>query len=462
MTFVSVSWDRARQAAAVVRLAPFDTSSPEGRSRERYRLIALNSIGAVGARAAAIAVSLATVPITLRYLGRAEYGLWAAITSLTTWVALLDFGVLNGLLNAVAEAHGREDRRALREYVSTACVLLLAAAAAIGATLAVVLPIVPWERVFASSGVVSAAVVRWSVAAAAVPILVGLPLSIVRQVYAGLQRSYVGNVFAVVGSLATLGALLLATRLDAGLPLLILVGASVGVLTSGANMLYLIRWEMPWLAPSWATCSRRALRRLVDTSAPLFLFQLGALVVNNSQLLILAHRATLTTVADYSIIVRLYVTLVSFVTPFREAFERGDVAWVRRSFQRMLAARMAMAVAVCGILLAVGDRLLQLWLGLSGVQFGAGVWLALSLLILSATWVSSFSDLLTILDAVWVQVALVALNGIVTAGLTYVLAPHMGSMGALLSICAVTVLFSSWLLPIAAQRRVRAGPRVPA
>jgi O-antigen/teichoic acid export membrane protein len=235
-------------------------------------------------------------------------------------------------------------------------------------------------------------------------------------------------------------------------------------------MLYLIRWEMPWLAPSWATCSRRALRRLVDTSAPLFLFQLGALVVNNSQLLILAHRATLTTVADYSIIVRLYVTLVSFVTlataafvpAFREAFECGDVAWVRRSFQRMLAARMAMAVAVCGILLAVGDRLLQLWLGLSGVQFGAGVWLALSLLILSATWVSSFSDLLTILDAVWVQVALVALNGIVTAGLTYVLAPHMGSMGALLSICAVTVLFSSWLLPIAAQRRVRAGPRVPA
>jgi O-antigen/teichoic acid export membrane protein len=452
-------WEHAKQVAAVIRLTPFDVSSPAGRSRERYRLIALNTLGTAGARAVGMAASLVTVPVMLAYLGKGEYGLWAAVTSFTTWIALFDFGVVNGLVNAVAEANGRGDRPAARSYIATAYLLLVAISAALGAVAAVALWWVPWETVFATRGVVSPSTLRWCVAAALIPVLAGLPLSVVRQAYAGYMRTYVSSGFLAAGSIAGVAGVLLAVRGGAGLPTLILVSGGVPAVAVALNLWYMAVADMPWLRPRVAFCTRRALRRLLATSVPLFLFQLGALLVNNTQLLILAHRASLATVADYSILMRLYVVLASFigfstsafVPSFREAFERGDGAWLRTSFRRMLCLRMAIAGTIALSLTGAGNWLIQAWLHEPSVRFGTDVWIGVAVLMVAATWVTAFGDLLTILDRIWVQVGLVAVNGVVTAGLTYALVPRHGVAGAVFAIACVTVLLSSWVLPVAAR-----------
>ena len=462
--FAGARWADAKRAAAVVRLAPFDVTSPEGRSKERYRRIALNSLSGVAARVVTTAVGLVSVPLTLRYLGAEEYGLWAAITSFTTWMVLFDFGVVNGLVNSVSEAYGRDDRDAALSYVSTAFMLLVGIAAGVAVLFAAFLPWVPWARVFSAGGSASDRLVRLSVAAAVLPVLVALPLSVVRQVYAGYQKAYVGNLFLAGGALAGLGALLLALRAEASLATLILLS---GATTAGAlalNYVYLTRVEMPWLRPRTAACTRSALRRLMATSVPLFLFQIGGLLVNNSQLLILAHRSGLTVVTEYSVITRLYMVVASFIVlgtasfapTFREAFERGDVAWLRRSFRRMVALRMALALGAATVIAFAGDWVLRLWLRDTAIQFGADVWVALAVLMLAATWASAYSELLTVLDHIWVQVGIVAANGLVTAALTFVLAPRYGVGGALLAVGCVSVTLTSWLLPIIARRRLGA------
>ena len=84
----------------------------------------------------------------------------------------------------------------------------------------------------------------------------------------------------------------------------------------------------------------------------MFLFQLGALAVSETQAIILAHRCDLSIVADYSIVMRVYVLAVglvqmstsSFLPSFREASERGDHAWMRASFVQFVRARMILAV----------------------------------------------------------------------------------------------------------------------
>ena len=200
------------------------------------------------------------------------------------------------------------------------------------------------------------------------------------------------------------------------------------------------------------------------TSVPLFLFQIGGLLVNNSQLLILAHRSGLTVVTEYSVITRLYMVVASFIVlgtasfapTFREAFERGDVAWLRRSFRRMVALRMALALGAATVIAFAGDWVLRLWLRDTAIQFGADVWVALAALMLAATWASAYSELLTVLDHIWVQVGIVVANGLVTAALTFVLAPRYGVGGALLAVGCVSVTLTSWLLPIIARRRLGA------
>jgi len=52
-----------------------------------------------------------TVPLTLNYLGSEHYGLWMTISSVSVMLGFADLGIGNGVLNAVADAYGRDDYR---------------------------------------------------------------------------------------------------------------------------------------------------------------------------------------------------------------------------------------------------------------------------------------------------------------------------------------------------------------
>src|SRR5262249_3053825 len=117
----------------VFRLRPYDTATPEGRSLERYRRLAVTAISSAAGRGVSVAVGFVTVPLTLGYLGSERYGMWVTISSVVALLMLADFGINNGLLNLVAEAHGRDNQEAARQYVSSAIVVLSAVALGLGA-----------------------------------------------------------------------------------------------------------------------------------------------------------------------------------------------------------------------------------------------------------------------------------------------------------------------------------------
>jgi len=458
---------RARELGSLIRLTPYEVTSEEGRSHERHRRILLSSTTNMAVKSLALLVNLAVVRLALGALGKDQYGLWVAITSFVVWASLLDFGVLNGLVNAISEAHGKNDRDAVVGYVSTAFYLLVGISAAVLVALGIAASRVDWSSLFTATGIVPDQTLRWSVMAAAIPIVAAFPLSVVRQIYAGLQKTYVGNLFAAFGSVLTLGATAVAVWLRAELPLLVLT-LGVGPFISGMlNLAYLWKFEMPWIAPRIGRVSRSAMGRLLQSSVPLFLYQLGALLVNNSQPLLLAHLANLSTVADYSLLLRLCGGIVSlvilstspFFPAFREAFERGDTGWVRVSFRRMVALRMVLAFGAGAVLMLAGNEVLRLWLGGSAVAFGLATWTIVVTIILFSSWGSAFTDVLTIMDQIWVLVGFVMINGLGTVLLTVGLAPDFGVAGTLAAYGFVTVALWSWVGVVLFRRFLRGHKR---
>ena len=364
---VARTWAQVRLAWSLLRLAPFDTSTPLGRSNERYRRIALTTLSSVAVRGLGSIIGLVTVPLVLGYLGKERFGLWSAITTVVAWVTLFDFGIANGLVNCIARSHGRDDQAEAGRYVSTALALLCGIAGLLAATVAIAVPLVPWSAVLAVRQAVDDTTVRWSVAAALGMFVIGMPLSAVPQIYAGYQRSYVVNAFTLVG--VTLGflALLAALGNGAGMPTLV-VAFGLGSLLANALGLVNAFVRMPWLRPRIASFSREAAAALASRSLPMFLMQIGALTVNETQTLILAHRCDLSTVADYSILIRVYLLLMaliqastaSFVPPFREAFERGDLAWVSAAFRKFLQVRLLMALGGSAAMVLLSNPILQI------------------------------------------------------------------------------------------------------
>lgn len=446
--------DRWRLALSLVRFHPFDTRTPEGRSNERYRRIAITTISSLLVRGVGTLVGLVTVPLVLNYLGKEQFGLWSTITTLLAWVALFDFGLANGLVNVLSRAYGRDDRDDAARLVSTAIIVLLAIAALLAFAVFLSAAYIPWHEVLAVRGAVAPATVKWSVVAALTMFVISIPFSPVAQILAAYQRAYVGNVFAMAGVLCSFAALLIALRGAPGLPALIVVFGLGSMVTSWAGAVYVAR-QLPWLRFRWSGVSVTALRALMSRSVPLFLFQVGALAVNEVQPIILAHRCDLATVAEYAILMRLYVLAMgliqvstsSAVPSLREAHERGDGAWAKRAFGHLVRVRMALAVVAGVLLIAGGNLLLRVWLGRADVQFDFPVWVATGVLMLAATWATAHAELLAIMDRLWLPVALVLINAVVTITLTYALAPHLRVFGALLASAAVSVFLLTWLLP---------------
>lgn len=442
--------------ALVARFKPFATSSPEGRSMERHRRILLNTTSNFLARGFSLAVNLLVIRMVLGRLGKEEYGLWVAITAFVVWTTLLDFGILNGLVNAISEAYGKEDRDAVITYVSTAFFSLVLVSLVLGIGLGLAAGHIGWSAIFSTRGVVGAGKLRWSVIAALAPFIAGIPLSIVRQIYAGFQKTYVSNIFLTLAALLTLAAVKGALALGAGLPWLVLAAGVGAPLMSLLNLGYLLAFDMPWLKPRFSRISPAGMRRLLKSSMPLFLFQFGALLVNYSQPLLLAYLTSYAVVADYSLLLRLFgllgsvivLSTSSFFPAFREAYERGDRSWVRKNFVRVAAIRLVLAASLGLALVVAGNAVLRAWLGNDKVIFLWPVWLLLALLLVSSSWGTAFSDLLTIMDRIWIQVGFVLFNGVAVVALTVWLAPVMGVRGALLALGFAPALVWSWAGPL--------------
>ncbi len=88
---------RIRRLASLVRLTPFDASTPEGFVNERYRRATLTTVTSVISKGIGILTAFITVPLTLTYLGTERYGLWMTISSVIVMLGFADFGLGDGL-----------------------------------------------------------------------------------------------------------------------------------------------------------------------------------------------------------------------------------------------------------------------------------------------------------------------------------------------------------------------------
>ena len=166
------------------------------------------------------------VPLAVRYLGAEKFGLWAAITSLAPLVALADLGIGNGLINAVAAGMARDDTAATRRAVSSSLAAVAAMAGLLLLVLAVLSGTIDWAGLFNVTGTAAA---PGSAAPATLAYiaccLALLPLTLVSRLRAGLQESFISSGWEAAGVATALLGFILAIRMQAGMPtLLVAIG----------------------------------------------------------------------------------------------------------------------------------------------------------------------------------------------------------------------------------------------
>ncbi len=358
---------------------------------DRYRRSVLTSIVAFGSRGITIVTTLITVPLALRYLGAERYGMWMTISSLLALLSFSDLGIGNGLLNAVAEANGRDDEAAAARFVSSALVMLTALAAALGIGFIILYSQVSWDKVFNVHSPQAVAEAGPALAVFAVCFIAAMPLAVVSQVRIGYQQGYANNFFLGIGNLIGLILVLVGIWARVPLPLLVLAMAGPPVATAAVHSVVLFGFERPKLRPRLHLVDVRDALQVLRVGLSFLVLQMAGALGYWSNSIIAAQIVGATKVTDYYIATKLFLIptmmgslLLGPLWPaYREAITRGDAPWVRATLRRSFALIIFGVLPVSAVLTVAGPWLIKIWVGTSVVPsmsliLACGIWSVLA------------------------------------------------------------------------------------
>jgi O-antigen/teichoic acid export membrane protein len=371
---------------SVFRLRPFETATEGGRSKERLRRVALTTLAAGVAKTIGLLASLISVPLTYRYLGPERFGIWMVLISIISAMSFADLGIGNGLMNAISEAYGREDRHLATEHVTSALALMLCIAAFLAVTGAVGYPFLPWVRLFNVKSAAAAAEGARAFLVLYVSFIINIPLGVITRAQAGLQKGYTSQIVGACGSILSLGATVLVILLHAGLAWLVFASVFASIIATLFNGWILFR-ECPWLLPSWHAYRARSAHKIFKLGMLFFVLQCAVAVGFTSDNIVIAQILGAAAVAAYAVPQKLF-GFVSMVVSmginplwpaYGEAIARGDVAWVRRVFLGSLWLVLGITVPICTLLALAGPWILRVAVGKSLVA-------PIALLVVLAAW----------------------------------------------------------------------------
>lgn len=324
------------------------------------------SLIAKGAAAANLFIS---VPFVLAALGQQQFGAWATLLALVTFSNFLDFGFGNGAMNLVAAAHGRGASHEVATIWHEALRSLLRIAAVGGLVAALVLPLIPWERLLglpASLDIES----RNAVASVFLAVVLAIPLNLAGRVQLGLGRGDVAFRWQAIGQLCTLAVVVMLACLR--LPLATLTAAAVAtpLLAAIANTASVARSQEVRSGALQTKTERKQVRHDIGKEGLMFFgLQLTAALSFSFDLPLISAIRGAADAGDFAIVQRLFslipLSLSLVWAPlwpiYRQALAAGDRDWVARTLRRSLVVAVLFA-AITGTGIAQGfDQIATLW-----------------------------------------------------------------------------------------------------
>lgn len=414
-------------------------------------------------RLLAIGVRVVTIPIALRLLGTDRYGLWLSVGSALAWVGLVGPGLGHGLINALADAAGRDDASSMRRHVSTA----VCTVGGLGLVLLALSPMLSaWSGWPLALGVATrpdlTAEAVHLIGVASVLFALSVTVEVIGPVCLGLQEGHLSGFASMGGNLAVLvgvallgwyGGSLIAFTLVIGLPP-ILANVMLGA--------YVLVQRHPQLRPSLRQWNTSSFALVLGFGGWMFLGTLGELAVYQSANVLIANRFGPGEVPRYAVPAALFLNVATLcyliIQPYwpalKEASVRRDWEWIRQFSTRTFGTRMGIMAGASIALVTGGPALIHAWAGPDAVP-PRSLLLAMSAYSLLVAWTGSYVVLLLALGFVKVKTLLTVLVGATHIAGFFVLSPYLG-LSAIPVGGAVGVLTDGLVASWIASRYMRA------
>lgn len=417
-------------------------------SQRRYRGIASASLTALFGKGATLLVSAVTIPLTVRYLGAAGYGLWMTISSLATMFFVLDIGIASTLTNLISEAYASDDKERAASYFATAFWLIWGIVVLLGLIGWILWPSIHWVSIFHVQDPALQRETSGAMAASFIVFLLALPTSLAQKVLGGYQELHVSNLFTTAGGLLSLAVVIAVIRIHGSLPLLIAGFAGSAVAANAACLLWICLFNKPWMMPSLKKINFKYAGQVLGSGSQFFAIQLAALIIFGSDNVVISHYLGPAQVTPYSVTWRLvgYIAAVqTLVVPslwpaYSEAYAKGHLPWIRLAYRRVRWASAAVLAVGCSIMLLAGRDIIRLWAGPQAVP-GSLLVLLMCVWIIICVFTTNQSTLMGATFRVKRQAISSVLSAVVNLALSILWVRSMGPVGVLLATIVSYLIF---------------------
>ncbi len=430
------SYHKAREILSLIRFSPFDIDSVEGRSKERYRKIILSSGTSFISKGVISLVGLVSVPLTINYFGNEQYGLWVVVSSLVAWLQLSDFGIGNGITNIVAKSYGRNDLHSAKSAVYSSFIVLMTFVLIIFIPMLFVVNSLPWNQILKITNPSTVETAKSCFNIVSGFFLFSIPFSIFSRVLVAYQLGYLVSLFQIGSSFLCFSGLLVCLHFRLNLVWFAGFTSFSGLIVNIIMMLF-VKSRYNIKTTDLSLFSRNSVKAIFKIGFPFFLFQIEGLVINNLTSVIITRKMSLNTVADFSVYNKLYLLFffvgTSIAVPFypaiREAFERKDFSWVKKSIIRVVLLRMSAVSALSMPFIFFGNKIVSLWTSGAIEPMSYFGWIMLTGCLVFISVASTLSEVMFYSDVIWIQVLITLVTAVLMMLSMNFLIPAIGFIG---------------------------------
>lgn len=438
--------------------------------RRRDRSIRLAVATSLLSKAGTAGLQLLAIPIAVRVLGRAEFGIYTSVTLTLTTVSLFEVGVGPALAHGLAKASASADRDQARALASTAFFVMVAVALVVGLVASAVLSFMPVANLYGEAFAGQEGVLRPALWAGLGLFLLVFLLNLTERIREGYLEIATTNACGAAGNVLAALAVGIGVRFMPQVWFLVLAIHGSLALAKLVNTGLLWR-KHPEVMPSWKWFRPGMARLLMgDGLAFSTCCLITGVVEYNVVGWMVGHDGGPAAVALYGVFISLTIMQAGFVlmisTPtwpaVAEALAREDVGWARRAAGRLYRFGGGFALASAAGLVALGPWVFPWWLGPEFAGIGHGVFACYAFYFLAHIWRHLNHTLMIGTGQVGRMARIQLLESAVVAVAAW-LGLHFGGLNAmLLAMGGVLFLMTGRILPVMVARVLRRSEPVPA
>jgi len=342
-----------------------------GRFDDRTNKALKNVIFSFLIKGGSILISLAFVPLLIHELNPERYGVWLTVTSILTLLGFSDVGLGNGTKNLLTECITKNDFDSARRVVSTAYFSIS------GISLSFIILIlifgfkIKWGALINAPSYLNSEL-SYLFIILIVFFCIQLILKLLNSIFEAIQMAAYSNLVYTLGQFLAFIGVYIISKIHPNAPLITygLIISFAPVFTLFIATIIFFSKNKYKITPSIRFFDMKYVKDLYLLGAKFFVIQITALVLYQSNNLIIAHVCGANDVAVFNIVYKyagltqmLFLMMLAPIwAASTEAYHRADFQWMKKTIKRLnLVLSLFIGVALIQFLLS--KKIYMYWIG---------------------------------------------------------------------------------------------------